>query len=74
MKTKTAAETVLIDRIKEEKLFLNQFSLNKIDSLVYLDSTTVSGYFNEKKISFNLINQKAAIHWVAFWFTRHAPF
>lgn len=48
--------------IEEKKLSLNEFSLSKIDSLVFLDSITISGYFNEKKISFNLHNQKAALH------------
>lgn len=50
----------LVDRyrLKENELGLPDFSLNSLDSLAFIDTVTVSGYFNDIKYRVNLDNRK----------------
>jgi hypothetical protein len=41
-------------RIEESRMLLPKFSVISIDSLVFIDSTIVSGYVNNRRFLFNL--------------------
>jgi hypothetical protein len=50
----------LIDRIRltDDKSSLPRFGLNKVDSLKFIDSVTIVGYFNKQKMKINLSLKK----------------